>query len=636
MTQAPLDKVLTPQPRILFPIGSIEYESLFGYVRRAAGHNYLTWADLTEGVRLRPIWEESSDSDRTLRLLAHRLRIPVANLRKLATAVQRGPTEKEIDFHGIVLPKVAFDFSRRVSPASLAVSEHHRAAWLLAGVGFCVETWTYLIAKCPNPECAKRLDWRRGFEGVANCGYCSLDLRQATSVFLPEEERVALGFAAGLVSPDISQRREALGAVPAQFQGLAPRVIFELVQAFGRATFPSDQYVSEGDEPAKYLKPGAELMLTYPASFERLIPQGSAINSKADPFFSALRRIARTKVRPATAAALTSIIDIHLGQHVNAISRLRESRRRLGMLTLKEAARRLKVDNSKARILCNMNLFRPHPQRGERRIYEWFHLEEVDMVVRELENRVSDQSFMSSYGLSVPATQQLLSLKLIELNESAAVEVTYKRLQFTKNSVDQLTACLVRSALREPSERMVPLRHAFLGLGAMDRPWGPVIAAAVNGILPGGFALLGDGPLASRMAITEELSNAMISSQLGGELGIYRFDTNLYPMPFREEMTGVEVHEYLNCLPRDVYDLERAGAFGREKRRAAGFPRHEVEAIGREVISFGEIAARTGLSHVQIRRGLRYLEIDRWRTTMLRPRAEVEGNFQLLTRYAGD
>ena len=87
---------------------------------------------------------------------------------------------------------------RRVSPASLAISPHHRAVWDLRSLAFCPESKEILIDACP--KCGAALGWR-WTRGVHVCESCGADLREFPQPKIEEDLHLGLDLVVGIVDP---------------------------------------------------------------------------------------------------------------------------------------------------------------------------------------------------------------------------------------------------------------------------------------------------------------------------------------------------------------------------------------------------------------------------------------------------
>lgn len=124
---------------------------------------------------------------------------------------------------------------RRVSPASLRVSPHHRAPWTLRPLWYCPQSGELLRSNCPNPECGKPLTWTYAY-GVAFCESCidddscpTTDLRGLHSPRLVGDELSLYRSIADL----LTGAPEAMRAVPSSFASWLGWEVFDMIAMLG-------------------------------------------------------------------------------------------------------------------------------------------------------------------------------------------------------------------------------------------------------------------------------------------------------------------------------------------------------------------------------------------------------------------
>lgn len=164
-----------------------------------------------------------------------------------------------IDFFGTPIREAYREsVRRRVSPASLARSAHHRALWDLRTFNFCPESRETLLSACP--ACGKALGWRWTLGG-AFCEACGEDLRAWPQPLVDVPDDAALDFVVDLVHPDPDRRARALAAVPSAFEENNSGELFEFAVALACAA------TSGPDSPRGIMRRVKTL-----ADFSRLTP----------------------------------------------------------------------------------------------------------------------------------------------------------------------------------------------------------------------------------------------------------------------------------------------------------------------------------------------------------------------------
>ena len=163
---------------------------------------------------------------------------------------------------------------RRCAPAALRLSPHARAAWSLRPLGFCPETMTRLIDRCPR--CGARLGWTtcRSVWRCAHCDACPVTAKPAS---VPEAVRDEARAAAGLLSESGPERASALAALPTPFCDWPAVEAFNAVVEFAWAETTAPDSVVEvdrknargcGELTPEQLVAGYRFLRDWPGSFE--------------------------------------------------------------------------------------------------------------------------------------------------------------------------------------------------------------------------------------------------------------------------------------------------------------------------------------------------------------------------------
>lgn len=138
-----------------------------------------------------------------------------------------------VDWWGEPLRRVYLEAkTRRYSPASLAVSVHHRAVWMIRPLPFCPESFEILRSDCP--ACQRSLGWSHT-RGIDRCDHCGAALSDAVVEQVDAASRTGASRVASLVSVDSRKRRQAVKSLPAPFDQWRPGDVFEAVVELGVA-----------------------------------------------------------------------------------------------------------------------------------------------------------------------------------------------------------------------------------------------------------------------------------------------------------------------------------------------------------------------------------------------------------------
>lgn len=138
-----------------------------------------------------------------------------------------------VDWWGEPLRRVYLEArTRRYSPASLAVSAHHRAAWMIRPLPFCPESFEILRSDCP--ACRRFLGWSHA-RGIDRCEHCDAALSDAVVDQVDTISREGASRVASLVSVDPGKRRQAVRSLPPPFNRWRPGDVFDAVVELGVA-----------------------------------------------------------------------------------------------------------------------------------------------------------------------------------------------------------------------------------------------------------------------------------------------------------------------------------------------------------------------------------------------------------------
>ena len=574
---------------ILFPLEPELDESIRGYLARTAEWN--CFDSRTDLLRLSGITYVRRDlSDRIaaeISAVSAVLGIRSGALRRILNPMIDGNPEV-VDYFGMPFQRRRLEIkNRRVSPASLRASAHHRARWQIRLLPFCSESWEYLIDTCPSEACGKPLRWGDCLE-IDRCEHCEFDLKTATVPCVQLSHRGVLGFVADLLHPSAEMRAAAVSRLPEPLNSVPPGEVFDLLCVLTRLMTPDHLKSTSAPLETSYLVRAAQALLDYPVTFDKIAREES--ERDALPFFVRLRRRAKEK-SSLHRALILSMVDraetIHQGP-ARSLKRLEEK----GEWTFHRSATWLGLKLSEFQKVVSAGLATPSPRRGPLRDLRWIRSSEVHAVGIRLRRRLSPSEFVQSYGLPLAGVEQLVSLDLINVCTEPVVQVLYPGFELDRVSVldfvDQLG-----EVLAPPLPDSVALEDVFHGIGGREKPWGAVLGAAFAGEIPGGLGLEEDANLRfERLTISKQFAREFLSGRYPGLLNLPPRSGSLgSPADF----TRMEAARYLNCFPRDLEFLLAGGhlsmnAYGRTIRR------REVEELGRELISPREISWRWRVS----------------------------------------
>lgn len=591
----------------LFRLEPFERESFFGFTARLAAWNHFDGRRrFLLGIGFEHLRREGLEvavekPEKTARLL----RLTEDQLGRLVGLADPLGAEyrRTLDMTG-----------RCVSPTSLRRSPFHRSVWSQR-LPYCPESWDILLSTCP--ECRRYLGWVKVL-AVELCEHCGFDLRRAQTRTVPVGQRKSLKLLAGLIDHDPEKRRAVMEALPVHFDGCSPFDVFALAMTFARAKElmklepeidDGPLYVERHLRKAARCAAGMEILATYPDSFDSLVFGPNAARPSLLIF---ARRYSSQRVRP-----LLEKLDSDWEPCRHGPSRLRIAREQEGKLTLREAARELRIENGALRGLIGRGLLGAPEGRGVVRKCQWLEPQEVRDAAMRLEDRMSLQEFSHRFKIPIRGAEQLLLLGLLERHKDPMVVALHGGVQLYRGAVGRFAhALLAARRVPLPDISVLPLEDLFHGVGAQEKPWGAILRAALEGQIP----LYADSELSERLQIRRlQISRSLADEILAGERPQLRFVPNPYIGRDHGRMTRVEVESYLNCFPRDVSWLLEEGQLVSELHA------DQVAELGQKVISSREISWRWRVSPA-LRDGL----VDRGITRCLGPfwlRAQVEDYF---------
>ena len=507
------------------------------------------------------------------------------------------------------------DSDRRVSPAGLRDAPYHRARWALK-LPFCPESWEILVQRCPG--CDEALGWHKTLR-VELCDRCGFDLRGATTSLVPKRRRKWLAWLAALIDPNPSRRSPAGLILPAQLNECSSIEVFRVAMAFARTTAALAgrqaptvfEAVKGGAQHAADMAAGMEILARYPASFDDKKASG---NVKMPRFF----KLAKLRAGQHCTHLVRALCQ-DWEPCAHGPSRLRAEREGAGQLTLREAARKLQIENRALRTLIDFNLIGAPHGRGVVRNIQWLEPEIVSDAGRRIHERMSPLECSQTYKIPRSAVGQLVSLGLLNLNRDPIVKQLHPGPQLHRSAVLDLASRLL--ALRHvstPAIALWPLEDVFHGIGAQEKPWGVILRAALQREI----VLYCDDQISGHLHI----SKLQIAQGLAHEiLARQRPELLLVPEAVEPGMnevsiTRVEAESYLNCFPRDLSWLIAEGNLSAQPHR------REVAELGQRLISSREISWRWRVSPsfreaMAEDRGIKRTAGPFW------SRAEVEGYF---------
>ena len=577
--------------RLLFPCTPILGESLPGFVARVAATNCLdspAWLLQAADVPYPSAHDLSKRVTHKIDELADVLCVPREALAQLRIGglVEGRPNLRQ--FFGAEIRQTYFVHDRRrVSPAALGTSVHHRAAWMLSPLTFCAETWDVLIDTCPR--CERKLGWTRS-RGIDICEYCDADLKMAATTKVDPADRPALSFIAGLVAPDPMARAAALDHAPPTLEHLTSGELFELAMIFARDV--SRQVGNGSLERHSKLAAGARLVLDY--SGQLPLQDDKPINANVPKALLRLRREAASVGQPNIRGVLETAAFVDVLGETGPV-RLRRLREAANLLTLTQAAATLGIARAKLRDLTTVGLAVGETRDGLSRQHTWFRREHVAAIAQRLTRRMSPDELARQTGLSSQAIIALLARRLIKPNNDPIIRRCFKGVQLDRGSVDRFLSGVGRSVRRcVPAPDWLTIEAAFALHPGGAKPWADFFTQVLSGKLLGHLACPQPVSKVSEIWVSAAVATTMrvpVSSNSPAQIAAGK------PARYARRL---EAQTYLRCYPRDISWLIQNGHLGGVDDLKNGVRWDLVTAFGKEHISTAEICDRTDQTYADV------------------------------------
>lgn len=226
----------------VIPVEPIAGESLMGLVARACDENgYPSVTHVLNLAGFETLRGRFLSISKTVDLerLAQFFGCGAEDLRlrlQLPTNVQGSSPKTFVNYLGAPVRAIMREPAlRRVSPASLRTSPHHRAIWTLRSLSYCPESGELLTSRCPNPECGKPLGWNHA-QGIPFCEHCldddccpTTDLRNLELPRIVGDELALYRSVTGL----LNDHPEAMRALPPFFGSWHGWEVFDMIVMLG-------------------------------------------------------------------------------------------------------------------------------------------------------------------------------------------------------------------------------------------------------------------------------------------------------------------------------------------------------------------------------------------------------------------
>lgn len=379
---------------------------------------------------------------------------------------------------------------------------------------------------------------------------------------------------------------------PPLFRHFDGAVLLQLVIIFGRAARYLNGDVREfrnrydyASTLAEFLE-GARLIIGAPDALHEVMRSESRF--RASKFLGEVKRYARqvgTVAAQEAAVGIAKALKPDAPRHISAIS---TARKKHGLLTLKEMAADMGLpDKSKIKALVDAGLLSSETQPGDFKRITYVRRIEFERLKASIADRVSSMEVCQATGWKAYHLEQFVDAGLLEWHPSQAIPHLYCREYVERDPFEALVRRIRTQIPNLPAEdERIPLSKLYPVIGATHKPLATVVKTALtfNNQLELGI-VDPSGPL-----VVENLSVPM---RLTGS--VVKGDVPWYQLPFtRPYMMQEEVQEYLNLLPKNLFQLLRCGILEYASFNRVRIATDTVVQAGVDYIGAWEIAARIG------------------------------------------
>ena len=264
-----------------------------------------------------------------------------------------------------------------------------------------------------------------------------------------------------------------------------------------------------------------------------------------------------------------------------------------GSMTTTELAAVLRIERARLKVLVEAGVLGKREGRGESRHHDWFSRADYNKARAFLEGRTHAAAWGKQVGASPSVVQQFLALGMLRTSSDDLTESVYCGPQLDAGSKDQFCSNLQSNICFSSNvEDWRFLGDVFVMVGNCHKPWGPILQAAITGMLP--YGLRSDGPYRIKLGdlrIHRVLAWDIRMRALYGGNQIYRVPAERYGHFRPLSLTRTECERYLNCYPSDVSNLIKLGALRMISKSPASICAISVEKFGMEYVSTREVSS---------------------------------------------
>lgn len=588
--------------RLLKPAPPVPGESLRGLVADACARNHIpnTWGILQHfGLLYRNRVDVSEAEALNISGLATALRIDEREV----TSRRYPPLGRlHRSFYGLQLFAGRIeDRQRRFSPAAIAAGHrHHPVTHELRDLPFSLVGWDLLQNACPCEEGGARQGWTRT-NGTARCDCCGGRLDRIDPILVPDDLRTSLSLLAGMVDPNEEARAAELQRLPEEIRHSNRALLFDVTVALSDCALAAAAGLDFSPlDRVRALSLACEALLDWPRGLGRF---KSSVTTRDDRLERAQRNylsLYRCPEAPVEASGERRSSDPKqpaLGAAAVYLPAGRCGRVIEPYISALAAARLTGVDEPALKAAWDAGLLSQHSRVQGTKQVRAFHPEEVVAVAPRLRRAKPRARVAARLGLTVFGIEQLAALGIFC---PATPGGEQNQWDVHLAEAHRLTAKVAERARESISDPM-PLLEAVRHISGRPKPWGPIVAALIDGTIS--FALKDDQemPLMRRVVIRQDDLE---------RIKTLAFERSSYPdESFEPRWVQQEALDCLNGYQNASELLEGLASTG---ERPKWYAAEEVEALARQGVTTSDIARRAQMSVMRA-----YMVLDKAHTKQI-------------------
>lgn len=597
---------------LVVPTTPLAGESLASFVVRTSNNNVLSWRTLLNSTGC-GVGELSAMATRSDDLSQFAAVVGAdANAMKAMQyqSVKRDGQPAAIVFFGAELRASLRTASRRIAPASMLFSAHHRALWEIQPLSFCAESWTMLTPECPNPKCGSRLDWSYR-PRVGSCSTCEMAFVEHETAKVPMELRDDLGLLSGLIDPTPERRGAALAAVDPKLQGTNRGHLFELALAcsiiIGFGASKGDPCDHSPTADLATLAAGAAMLRHWPSTIRNLVLSAQP----GTPNAAIQSRFRNAVWSSSTPEVVKSLLHLACPELVTLttsypalVAQVRRSKERM---TAGEFAYAAHIKRKDVSHLVHKGLLDGIDVGGHSRRHRWYEPEDAADIRRQLDDAAGIRRITSETGLNLPAIEQLVERRIFVRSNSAYVAALREGLHIETDGLSRFYDAM-KSLPLATGEGWVCIRDAVKRIGVHEKPIRAIIAAGLKdeillAYVPGAAKGKAAGLMVRDMQIQHWLDRWEIQMAKASDMAIAPWES-----PY---LSHKEAMEHLQVHPREYEAGIRSQILSEHVSGVRSVCRGKLHHFGMCWISASEIGARLNIDPRNVFRLLAGEEIEK-------------------------